>query len=135
MNAHLLGDVDKSARDQSGICWRHGLSGRFCGLGERTVNPNDCAQGRCKHKSDNPYFLVSLAFMNLSAHPFCSSRGFTRAGISAVGGTQWFAIASSVVAPVKQTRPNPRRNPALRGAPFHSPIITPESAAVMIMKI
>jgi hypothetical protein len=49
--------------------------------------------------------------------------------------THRFAMESSAVAQVRDPRPNPSRSAAERGAAFHSPINTPESVAVMIMKI
>ncbi len=44
-------------------------------------------------------------------------------------------MESRAVAQVRETSPSPSGIVAERGAPFHSPINTPESVAVMIMKI
>ena len=49
--------------------------------------------------------------------------------------THRFAMESSAVAQVRDPSPKLSLSVAERGAPFHSPINTPESVAVMIMKI
>jgi hypothetical protein len=46
-----------------------------------------------------------------------------------------FPIASKVVATAKQTKPDVSNSFDEAGALFHSPVTTPDSAAVMIMKI
>jgi hypothetical protein len=43
--------------------------------------------------------------------------------------------ASNTVAPIKPVSPKPKSEVARRGACFHSPVQTPDSVAVMIMKI
>ena len=45
----------------------------------------------------------------------------------------WFPIARSAVAQVRQTRPETSSVLDVREAPFHSPVHTPDSVAVMIM--
>jgi len=48
---------------------------------------------------------------------------------------QRFAIPIRAVAEIRKTRLSVRRTRATRGDPFHSPVSTPESVAVIIIKI
>jgi hypothetical protein len=121
-----------SGRPSIGTTYGHAQADTLAGARENPV----LFWERFVAVQDNPYtFEVSS---NSNMHAEFQVKRAEKNDITFTGcriKSQWFPIASSAVAQVKHMKPETSNSLDRLGAFFHSPVITPDRIAVMIMNI